>query len=332
MSGSSEADGSARKREPATVAAQRMLMLSALPGVGRGALAKVARTVEIAAADWLAQAGDHCAPVARALDQVGAIEAADRFAQEQVASARARDARILCTVDPEYQSAWSGCPRLPPVLFVRGQLRQASQTVAVVGTRQPTAHGATIAFRIAAHLAGTGTSVLSGLALGCDGHAHAAALQCGGHTVAVLAHGLQMIAPHRHERLAEEILVAGGALVTEYPFGRGPQPYQFVERDDLQASMSRGVVLVQSGITGGSLHAARAAIRFGRWLAVAHPTQHDIDAHEAKIAANLVLAQNDVSQRCRFLACRADDLQRVHILESADDYPLLDAHLQERGS
>lgn len=203
----------------------------------------------------------------------------------------------------------------------RGALSQTpEQSVAIIGTREPTAHGKRIAARIAEFFVEHQWSVVSGLALGCDAVAHQATLDAGGHTVAVLAHGHQTIAPARHKKLANDILDAGGALVSEYPFGREIQKQQYVKRDRTQAGMAQGVVMIQSDVVGGSLHASRAALDYKRWLAVPYPTDKDREHQEPKIQANLLIADGADSERAELLHCSTESLSRVLILSSRDDY------------
>jgi DNA processing protein len=167
-------------------------------------------------------------------------------------------------------------------------------------------------------------SVVSGLALGCDGIAHRAAIEAGGHTVAVLAHGLQTVSPSQHRKLAEEILSSGGALVSEYRFGQGAMPNQFVKRDRTQAGLSRGVVMIQSDLKGGSLHASRAALDYERWLAVPYPTAADQQANEPKIQANLMIANSGADiDRANLLKCHISRLSKVIVLRAREEYPQL---------
>lgn len=306
----------------ATITAQRLLALSTIKGVGNGALGLIAEQVDLSAEDWL-RGCMNVRPIAAAMSDASVLERALDYARRQVLLATSHRARILCVLDAEYQQMWSGCPRLPPILFVKGTLRPARETVAVIGTREPTRHGRSITQRIAAYLAASGASVLSGLALGCDGEAHRSVIDHGGHTVAVLAHGLQMIAPRQHEGLAHDLLAGGGALVTQYPFEDGPEPFKFAARDYLQSSMSRGVVLVQSDLRGGSLHASRAALQYGRWLAVVRPTATDIEQQSEKIRANLVLGELDPAKAARLLSCTMAQTERVWMLNDKDDYPRL---------
>jgi DNA processing protein len=190
----------------------------------------------------------------------------------------------------------------------------------VIGTREPTEHGKTIAERVTGYFVSEGWSVVSGLALGCDAIAHQAALDARGHTVAVLAHGLHTIAPSRHKKLAERILDTGGALVTEYSFGQEPLPQQFVKRDRIQAGLVQGVVMIQSDVVGGSLFASRAALDYQRWLAVPYPTPQDISKEEPKIQGNLLLVNWSPEEKTDVLKCQPSDLRRLIILRSKSDY------------
>jgi DNA processing protein len=105
----------------------------------------------------------------------------------------------------------------PPFLFVRGDLRSDDdRAVAVVGTRQASDHGREQAARLAGDLAGHGVTVLSGLALGIDAAAHAATLDVGGRTVAVMGTGIQRVYPRENRDLAARIVDAGGALVAQF--------------------------------------------------------------------------------------------------------------------
>ncbi|MBN8500720.1 MAG: DNA-protecting protein DprA [Sphingomonadales bacterium] len=253
---------------------------------------------------------------------IRALEEAEKQAEE----AERFSARILSPLDPDYPTLLAATKDDPFLLFVRGTLApEPAKSVAVIGTREPTKHGVLIAQRISQYLAEQGWSVVSGLAKGCDAIAHQAALDHGGHTVAVLAHGLHTVAPKTNARLAEEILDKGGALVSEYRFGIEPRPELFVKRDRTQAGLSQGVVMVQSDHKGGSLHASRAALEYGRWLAVPYPTDVDRFNAEPKVQANLSFADASEEERTNLLRCPATALDRVIILRSRDDYAKMTA-------
>ncbi len=303
-----------------------LFQLNKLRGVGPAALQRLAGVSESPFGS-LEELGSRDRASAKAIQPAGALDAAADAAQKDADQAIAAGARILCPFDAEYPQLLARVSNRPFFLYVLGNLALArTRAVAVIGTRQPTAHGQVIAQRLSAHLARDDWSIVSGLALGCDAVAHKAALAEGGHTVAVLAHGLQTIAPKQHAGLAEEILRSGGALLSEYPFGTEPAPHQFVARDRTQAAMAAGVIMVQSDLNGGSLHASRAAIELGRVLAVPVPTAADIGRDEPKIQANRVLTGNDPAAIAALLKRQPLEVDAVMSIRGREDY----AELQER--
>ncbi|MBB4635624.1 DNA-processing protein DprA [Longimicrobium terrae] len=188
-------------------------------------------------------------------------------AQRQVARDRAEQIIERCSDlglavlgydDASFPVRLRTIPDVPAIIYVRGDpgvLHYPS--LAVVGTRQVSSAGARAAELIARFLARRSFNVVSGLALGVDMHAHVGALEANGITTAVLAHGLDRVAPSSHRALAERIVDSGGALVSEHPPGVPPRPAEFVRRNRLQSGLSLGSVVVESGVTGGSMHQAR---------------------------------------------------------------------------
>ncbi|MBN3534232.1 DNA-protecting protein DprA [Burkholderia cenocepacia] len=302
---------------------QRLLALSFLTGVGPATLKKIVSIPQFESLDIMVLASQ-ISTVSKALGAPAAWEIALEKAEQQISEAKSTDARILSACDSEYPHLLAATKDDPFILFVRGRLSPTPQnSVAVIGTREPTPHGERIAARITEFFVEHRWSVVSGLAIGCDAIAHQATLDAGGHTVAVLAHGLQTIAPPRHKKLAENILAAGGALISEYPFGREIQRQQYVKRDRTQAGMARGVVMIQSDVVGGSLHASRAALDYNRWLAVPFPTEKDLECDAPKIQANLVIANGSDRDRAELLRCSAESLRRILVLRSKEDYRLM---------
>lgn len=300
-----------------------LLALSRVKGVGPATLKKISTLPNFRDLGFT----DLCAAVpqfARALagqDPEAAWRTAQEWMEEQVALAEKHEARVISPIDDAYPALLAETRDDPFLLFVKGRLSPTPEkSVAIIGTREPTKHGELVAERITQFFVEQRWSVVSGLALGCDSIAHKAAVQARGHTVAVLAHGLQMISPSRHKHLAQEILDSGGALVSEYPFGQGVQAAQFVKRDRTQAGMAQGVVMVQSDIKGGSLHASRAALSYRRWLAVPYPTDRDCEQQEPKIQANLLIAGGSDTERADLLRCPVSALRFVKVVRSRADY------------
>ncbi|MGG2042585.1 DNA-processing protein DprA [Burkholderia gladioli] len=305
---------------PISTPTRLLLSLSMLKGVGPAALKK-ASSIRGLVDKAIEELASEVPQISRAFANGGDWQSAQEAAARQIDEAEKYRARILSPLDYEYPHLLAATKDDPFILYVQGSLASnPAQSVAVIGTREPTAHGVVIAKRITQFFAEHEWSIVSGLAIGCDAVAHQTALDVGAHTVAVLAHGLHMIAPTRHKKLAQDILASGGALVSEYPFGQNVQSQQYVKRDRTQAGMAQGVVMVQSDVKGGSLHASRASLDYGRWLAVPYPTDRDRENAELKVQANLLIAEGTDVERADLLRCSSSALSRVVILRSREDY------------
>jgi DNA processing protein len=132
--------------------------------------------------------------------------------------------------------------------------------VAIVGSRLPSPYGEAVAEQLGADLSRAGVMVISGLALGIDGAAHRGALLGGGVTIAVMGTGVDVVYPAAHTRLAEDILAAGGALVSQFPDGTTPRRHNFPARNWTMAALSDVVVVVEAAERSGALITAEAAL------------------------------------------------------------------------
>jgi DNA processing protein len=136
----------------------------------------------------------------------------------------------------------------------------AGPRVAIVGSRRPSPYGEAVAEQLSADLARAGVIVISGLALGIDAAAHRGALVVGGVTVAVMGTGVDIVYPAAHGKLAEEIVAAGGALVSQFPDGTAPRRHNFPARNWTMAALSDAVVVVEAAEGSGALITAEAAL------------------------------------------------------------------------
>ena len=153
---------------------------------------------------------------------------------------------------------------LPPVLYVRGELLpEDERSVAMVGTRKPSAYGREAAYKLSFDIARAGVAIVSGLARGIDGIAHRAALDAGRRTIAVLGSGLDVIYPREHTTLADDIL-RNGALVSEHPLGVRPDAQNFPRRNRIMSGLTLGTVVVEAGEGSGALITARHALEQDR--------------------------------------------------------------------
>ena len=166
--------------------------------------------------------------------------------------------------DPRYPALLLQSADPPFLLHTEGrtELLQAPG-LAMVGSRHATAQGAATARDFAGQLGSAGLAIVSGLALGIDGAAHAGALDRGAATVAIVGTGLDEVYPSQHAALAQRVR-RHGLIVSEYPLGTPPRRHQFPQRNRLIAGLTRGTLVVEAALASGSLITARLAAELGR--------------------------------------------------------------------
>ncbi len=174
--------------------------------------------------------------------------------------------RVVTTADPTYPLRLASIDMPPHVLFVLGdpQALEARSAVAVVGTRQATDGGRAFAARLAATLVSVGSAVVSGLATGIDGSAHAATLHAGGTTVAVIGSGHAALFPRVHRRLADSIVASGGAIVSELAPDVRATRGTFPRRNRVISGLADATVVVEAPASSGALITASWALEQGR--------------------------------------------------------------------
>lgn len=305
-------------------ATKKLLTLNKIKGIGPKTLADIIAIDGFQSMEIEEIIKRHKKLITILADDESLLSEADQKAEEDIELSRSHGSRIISFFDQEYPSLLQLCNDKPAIIYIKGSWhKEPDKSIAVIGTREPTIHGSIITERITRHFVEDGWSIVSGLAIGCDTFAHRMAVEMHGHTVAVLSHGLHTIAPKQNVALAEKILEQGGALISEYPFGVEARPHQFVARDRIQAALSKAVVMVQSDVKGGSLHASRAAINYGRVLAIPYPTSVDIEAREPKIGANLLLSDGTEKQKIALLECSEKALENLYIIKAKSDYSIL---------
>jgi DNA processing protein len=183
-----------------------------------------------------------------------------------LAAMRAAGVLAVALGDPRYPGRLRTIELPPRVLFVRGDpgVLNVPHVVGVVGTRRPTDQGRRTASRIGASLARAGAVVVSGLAVGIDGVAHAAVLGAGGTTVAVIGGGHDRLFPRAHLRLADAIVAGGGAILSEHAPGTEPTRGTFPRRNRIISGLVEAVVVVEAGAHSGALVTAAWALEQGR--------------------------------------------------------------------
>jgi len=172
--------------------------------------------------------------------------------------------RLVALDDPDYPQALFAVGDTPPALFAIGRVALFNApAVAIVGSRQATPQGKEDATAFARALAAAGLTVVSGLAEGIDAAAHQGALAEAASTIAVVGTGLDRVYPAANRRLAHAI-AERGLLVSEFVPGAPPEKWHFPRRNRLISALARGVLVLEAGVSSGSLITARYAGDQGR--------------------------------------------------------------------
>ena len=219
--------------------------------------------------------------------------------KREIENAEKFNTKLVTFVDSEYPPLLKTIHSPPLVLYVAGDTNTLSlPCVGIVGTRAPTPYGRTNAATFASALARAGYVVVSGLARGIDTEAHRATLASRGVTVAVLGAALDKLYPEENRNLAHEIVGSGGAVISEYPFGRAGDRQTFPFRNRIISGLSQGVLVVEAGAASGTMITADHALEQGRSV-MAIPGRIDSGASSGchkliKDGARLVTNPEDV--------------------------------------
>ncbi len=248
------------------------LRLLLVPGLGRESTRRLLATFAspaavLAAADSTLRPliGDKLLAALRTEPEAWAEAVSASTTWLQAADPAGAERHLLTLADAAYPRALLESPDPPLLLYLRGPLAALQPpAVAVVGSRRPSAQGRDNAQAFSRDLAAAGFAVVSGLALGVDGAAHEGALAAGGITLAVVGSGIDRVYPPQHRDLAERIVAAGGALLSEFTPGMPPLPQNFPQRNRIIAGLSQGTLVVEAALQSGSLITARLANEAGR--------------------------------------------------------------------
>lgn len=173
---------------------------------------------------------------------------------------------ILVLDDGSYPSLLREIADPPITLYVKGDWQACFEApcVAVIGSRRCSTYGENASEMLARDLAENGVCVVSGLARGIDSAAHRGAVRGKGRTIAVLGTGINQVYPKENARLVDEILAAGGAVVSQFPLDTPPLKDNFPYRNRIISGLSLGVLLVEASERSGSLITARLAMEQNR--------------------------------------------------------------------
>lgn len=167
--------------------------------------------------------------------------------------------------DKEYPELLKYISNPPEILYYMGNTEIASMpSIAIVGARKATPYGKWASYEIAKKLSQYGVVVVSGMAYGIDSFAHKGAVDNKGKTIAVMGCGIDICYPARNKGLRDRILMEDGLIISEYEPGTHPLPFRFPLRNRIISGISLGTIVIEAGISSGSLITAEYAAEQGR--------------------------------------------------------------------
>ena len=210
---------------------------------------------------------------------------------------------VIALGDPRYPARLLDTADPPLLLYAQGRLELLqAESIAIVGSRNPTPQGHDNAHAFASHLSHGGLTVVSGLAIGIDAAAHSGALEGAASTIAVVGTGLDQVYPKRNQSLREQI-VRGGLIVSEYSLGMPPLAANFPRRNRIIAGLAYGTLVVEAAVQSGSLITARMANEAGREVFAIPGSIHSPQARGChaliKQGAKLVETASDILEELR---------------------------------
>lgn len=209
-------------------------------------------------------------------------------AEAEIAFMQQHGIQAVFYTDTTYPLRLKNCYDAPVLLFQKGNASlHHARMVSIIGTRNNTTYGKEVCEAIVATLAPLQVMIVSGLAYGIDVIAHKAALKHQLPTIGVLAHGLDRVYPPAHQSIAKQML-ENGALLTDFMSGTNPDKQNFPRRNRIVAGLCDAVIVVETGLKGGSLITAEIANSYHRDV-LAVPGRIS-DAHSA--GCNLLIRQN----------------------------------------
>ncbi len=308
---------------------EALIALNMMPGIGSVTVLRMRESFGSAAAVFEAEPEDIRA--VRGFSNVRARNLYDALRtvpfKEEIARADRKDISLVSIDDDFYPALLREIADPPLVLYVAGDPAAlcVKDGCAIIGTRHASLYGRETARKFGYQLAAAGYAVISGFARGIDTEAHVGAVQANGTTVAVLGGALDKLYPRENAKFAGEVIAKGGAIITEYPFGRQADRQSFPQRNRIVSGMSRGVLVVESPDRSGTMITVAQALEQGRSV-MAVPGRIDSRVSSGchrliREGARLVTSVDDVLEELQdlFAAARYEkDEEKRGTAESAE--------------
>lgn len=239
-------------------------------------------------------------------------------------------------LDTQFPSALRNIKQVPKVLYYKGSiaLLNSKTCIAVVGTRKPSSYGIWAATKFSSELSQHKICIVSGMAAGIDSIAHKCAVEHDSHTICVLGSSIDRPYPKTNIRLMQNVIDAGGLIITEYPPGSSTLPVNFAYRNRIISALSQGVLIIEAGLKSGTLITADFALEQGKSI-FAVPGNVDSSSSKGtnaliKQGAVLVTSVSDILQELNIKYVPAENPQIKAMNLSQPEYKIYEC-ISEKG-
>ncbi|HIJ42100.1 MAG TPA: DNA-protecting protein DprA [Deltaproteobacteria bacterium] len=264
-----------------------------------------------------------------------------RVAEKELKMVENQGARIITFADSSYPELLRQIHNPPIILYAKGNdFPKDKQSIAIVGSRNPTHYGFDAAETFGFDFAIRGVTVISGMAKGIDSAAHMGCLRGGGFTVAVIGTGIDVVYPAENKKLFKQI-AEKGVIFSEFSMGSPPEPWNFPIRNRIISGLCEGIVVVEATKKSGSLITASLALEQNREVFAVPGSIHSFKStgthHLIKQGACLAEKADDVLEELGFSRKFAKsrnlkkqnggfpsnlDTRETRIYEILSDYPI----------
>lgn len=223
--------------------------------------------------------------------------------EEYIKYMKKNQIQIITMFDKEYPEKLKVIYDKPIALFYRGNISLLKKDIiAIVGSRMCSLYGKNVSYKIAKELSENDKCVVSGLAKGIDAYAHIGSLKYKGRTIAVLAHGFDMVYPIENKQIYEEIIKNNGLIISEYIIGEKLEKRNFPERNRIISGLSDGILVVEAGEKSGALITAEFGLEDGKEIFAIPGNINSLNSKGTnnliKEGANIVTSTKDILEVC----------------------------------
>ena len=188
-----------------------------------------------------------------------------QYVEKHISYMKNNNIEIISIQDKEYPKLLKHIYDPPINLYIKGNKQILNnESIAIIGCREASNYGLSVANEFAYNLSKQNINIISGLARGIDSEAHLGAVRANQKTIAVLGNGLDIIYPKENNKLVQNILNSGGAIISEYPLGTKPNKENFPARNRIISGMSKSLIVVEAKEKSGTLITVDFALEQGR--------------------------------------------------------------------